>query len=165
MAIFGSARGTEYSASRRVFSTSLAINACPFITLARDGTTRFGGFSADATARYGQVRGEDSTDGTAALISCRSSADSTSVIASKKRLTRLTTSSLPNSKGVWSEWDSTRAFVHSEVAQQLGIRPDKVFLVFPVRQGALWFSTARGPAVSAAQRVYSQYRRQRQSRL
>jgi hypothetical protein len=64
MGIFGSARGKGYSASRRGFSISLAIQALPFITLALAGTTGFGRFASDATARYGQVRGRDSADGT-----------------------------------------------------------------------------------------------------
>jgi ligand-binding sensor domain-containing protein/signal transduction histidine kinase len=48
-----------------------------------------------------------------------------------------------NSKG-YVEWDGTRTIDHPEVAQQLGIKPDQVFQVFPDREGALWFSTARG---------------------
>jgi ligand-binding sensor domain-containing protein/signal transduction histidine kinase len=48
-----------------------------------------------------------------------------------------------NSKG-YVEWDGARTIDHPEVAQKLGIRPDQVFQVFPDRQGALWFSTARG---------------------
>jgi len=50
---------------------------------------------------------------------------------------------VPNSKG-YVEWDGARTVDHPEVAQQLGIRPDQVFQVFPDRQGALWFSTAQG---------------------
>src|SRR5580704_11353198 len=50
---------------------------------------------------------------------------------------------MPNSK-VYVEWDGARAVDHPEVAQQLGIKPDQVFHVFPDRQGALWFSTAQG---------------------
>ena len=48
-----------------------------------------------------------------------------------------------NSKG-YVAWDGARIIEHPEVAQQLGIRPDQVFQVFPGRQGALWFSTAQG---------------------
>jgi ligand-binding sensor domain-containing protein len=51
---------------------------------------------------------------------------------------------IPNSSKGYVEWDGTRAVDHSEVAQQLGVRPDQVFHVFPDRQGALWFATARG---------------------
>jgi len=50
---------------------------------------------------------------------------------------------MPNSKG-YVEWDDARTVAHPEVAQQLGIGSDQVFQVFPDRQGALWFSTARG---------------------
>jgi signal transduction histidine kinase/ligand-binding sensor domain-containing protein len=50
---------------------------------------------------------------------------------------------MPNSKG-YLEWDGARAVDHPEVAQQLGIKPDQVFYVFPDRQGAFWFSTAQG---------------------
>jgi ligand-binding sensor domain-containing protein len=50
---------------------------------------------------------------------------------------------MPNSKG-YVEWDGARTVDHPEVAQQLGIKPHQVFEVFPDRQGALWFSTARG---------------------
>lgn len=48
-----------------------------------------------------------------------------------------------NSKG-YVEWDGGRTVDHPEVAQQLGIKPDQVFQVFPDRQGSLWFSTAQG---------------------
>jgi ligand-binding sensor domain-containing protein/signal transduction histidine kinase len=48
-----------------------------------------------------------------------------------------------NSKG-YVEWDGARTVDHPEAAQQLGIRPDQIFHVFPDRQVALWFSTARG---------------------
>jgi ligand-binding sensor domain-containing protein len=50
---------------------------------------------------------------------------------------------LVNSKG-YVEWDGARTVDHPEVAQQLGLKPDQVFQVFPDPQGALWFSTARG---------------------
>ena len=50
---------------------------------------------------------------------------------------------IPNSKG-YVEWDGARTVDHPGVAQQLGIKPDEVFRVFPDRQGALWFSTAQG---------------------
>jgi len=50
---------------------------------------------------------------------------------------------IPNSKG-YVEWDGARAVDHPEIARQLGIKSNEVFQVFPDRQGALWFSTARG---------------------
>lgn len=50
---------------------------------------------------------------------------------------------MPNSDG-YVEWDGARTVDHPEVAQQLGIGSDQLFQVYPDRQGALWFSTARG---------------------
>jgi ligand-binding sensor domain-containing protein/signal transduction histidine kinase len=46
--------------------------------------------------------------------------------------------------GGYVEWDGASAIDHSEIAQQLGIKPDQVFQVFRDRQGALWFSTGQG---------------------
>jgi ligand-binding sensor domain-containing protein len=48
-----------------------------------------------------------------------------------------------NSKG-YLEWDGVRALAHPEVVNELGIKPGQVFQVFSDRQGALWFSTAKG---------------------
>jgi ligand-binding sensor domain-containing protein len=50
---------------------------------------------------------------------------------------------VPSPKG-YVEWDGARAADHPEIARELGLGPDQVFQVFPDRQGALWFSTARG---------------------
>jgi len=48
-----------------------------------------------------------------------------------------------NSKG-YVAWDGVRAMDHPEVVEELGLAPGEVFQVYPDRQGALWFSTARG---------------------
>ena len=62
-----------------------------------DDTVRMVG--SDATARYGQARGEDFTDGTAPRSSRRLSADSRSIASQKHRTA---TSSCPIRRGAWS---------------------------------------------------------------
>ena len=102
--------------------------------------TRFGGFSADTTARYGQARGGGSTGRTAAWVSRKLSADSRSITSKKRGTGHIL---VPNSKG-YVEWEGTRAIDHPEVAEQLGIASGQLFQVFRDRQGAFWFSTGRG---------------------
>lgn len=51
---------------------------------------------------------------------------------------------MPNSTKGYVEWDGARIVDHPEVAQQLGVKLDQVFEVFPDRQGALWFATGQG---------------------
>jgi hypothetical protein len=155
MAIFGSARGAECSASRRLLEQL----GDPPLTVyhldpAGDDTVRMVGFGREGSLWAGTRRGLYRWNGVSDFSPL--SADSRSIASKKRR----TAGQFEGVCGVG--WRTHRQ--PSEVAQQLGIGPDQVLQVSPDRQGAL-LVLYRARLVSATRWVCNQYRRQRQPHL